>query len=74
MTERTLQFEQIIQQAGRLYTLPVVAIKVLELTEEPTVDLPALKQCIENDPALTTLETSNLRRNSPGNRGSSTSG
>ncbi|MEX0585040.1 MAG: HDOD domain-containing protein, partial [Pirellulales bacterium] len=35
-------------------TLPGVALAVLELTNNPKVDLRALKDCIENDPALTT--------------------
>lgn len=39
--------------AGRLYSLPAVAMKVLELTANPRVDTRALKECIENDPALT---------------------
>jgi HD-like signal output (HDOD) protein/GGDEF domain-containing protein len=36
-----------------LYSLPAVAMKVLELTNNPQVDTRALKDCIENDPALT---------------------
>jgi HD-like signal output (HDOD) protein/GGDEF domain-containing protein len=37
-----------------LYSLPAVAMQVLELTDSPKVDVRALKRCIENDPALTT--------------------
>ena len=40
-------------KAGSLYSLPPVAMKVLELTESPKVDARALKQCVETDPALT---------------------
>jgi HD-like signal output (HDOD) protein len=42
-----------LERAGQLYSLPAVAIEVLELTQKPKVDVPALKRCIENDPALT---------------------
>src|SRR5271154_3453796 len=41
------------KRAGQLYTLPAVALEVLELTQQPQVDIRALKECIENDPALT---------------------
>ncbi len=44
--------EQLADRCGRLYSLPAVAAQVLELTDAPTVDVRALKQCIENDPAL----------------------
>jgi diguanylate cyclase (GGDEF)-like protein len=44
---------QFVVRAGELYSLPSVAMKVLALTESPKVDVRALKQCIENDPALT---------------------
>jgi len=44
---------QFIERASQLYTLPQVAIEVLELTGQPQVNLRALKDCIENDPALT---------------------
>ncbi len=39
--------------AGRLYSLPGVAIKVLELTDSPDADSATLKECVEKDPALT---------------------
>ncbi len=42
-----------VQRARQLYSLPAVAMKVLELTNQPTVDARKLKDCIENDPALT---------------------
>jgi HD-like signal output (HDOD) protein/GGDEF domain-containing protein len=44
----------LVRRAAHLYTLPAVAVKVLELTNHPQVDSLALKECIENDPALTT--------------------
>jgi len=40
--------------AGNLYTLPAVALKVLELVERPDVDAAILRECIEKDPALAT--------------------
>jgi len=43
----------LIEKARRLYTLPAVAMEVLELTNNPEVDTHALKACIEKDPSLT---------------------
>ncbi len=57
MSQTTLQpaaLSQLIERSGQLYSLPAVAMKVLELTDNPQVDVVALKECIENDPALTT--------------------
>ncbi len=45
--------EQFAERSARLYTLPAVAWEVLQLTEQPRVDVAALGRCIENDPALT---------------------
>ncbi len=45
--------ERVVARAGELYSLPAVAMKVLELTERADVDARAMKQCIEQDPALT---------------------
>jgi HD-like signal output (HDOD) protein/GGDEF domain-containing protein len=45
--------DRFAERAGQLYSLPAVAVRVLELTSAPQVDLRALKNCIENDPALT---------------------
>jgi diguanylate cyclase (GGDEF)-like protein len=45
---------QFVERARGLYSLPAVALRVLELTSQPQVDVRALKECIENDPALTT--------------------
>ncbi len=45
--------DHLIAKAGQLYSLPAVAMEVLELTNNPQVDARALKDCIENDPALT---------------------
>jgi diguanylate cyclase (GGDEF)-like protein len=43
-----------VQRSGDLYSLPAVAVDVLRLTDSPKVDVRALKDCIERDPALTT--------------------
>ncbi len=45
--------DRLVMQAGQLHSLPAVAMEVLRLTENPRVDARALKECIENDPALT---------------------
>ena len=45
--------DRLATRAGQFYSLPSVAMKVLELTNNPQVDARALKDCIENDPALT---------------------
>lgn len=47
------RLDQLVQHAQQLYSLPAVAMQVLELTRHPRVDVAALKDCIENDPALT---------------------
>jgi HD-like signal output (HDOD) protein/GGDEF domain-containing protein len=46
--------DRLAAKAGQLYSLPSVAMEVLALTGDPTVDAQALKRCIQNDPALTT--------------------
>ncbi len=54
--------------AGRLYSLPGVAMKVLELADSPDADSSTLKACIEKDPALTAkiLRVVNSSLYSPG--------
>jgi HD-like signal output (HDOD) protein len=42
----------IADRAGRLYSPPAVAIEVLRLTDDPTIDGRALCKCLEGDPAL----------------------
>ncbi|MHC4176487.1 MAG: HDOD domain-containing protein [Planctomycetota bacterium] len=53
MNDPATTLDRLVARAGRLYSLPAVAMKVLELTNNPQVDAHALKECIENDPALT---------------------
>ena len=44
--------DQFAQRATKLYSLPAVALQVVELTRDPGTDARALKECIEKDPAL----------------------
>jgi len=53
MSDVATIIERLVSKAGQPYTLPAVAVKVLELTNNPQVDARALKRCLENDPALT---------------------
>ena len=56
MTEQAVPtnlLQQFVERAGSLYSLPAVAVEVLELTGQPRVDARALKACVERDPALT---------------------
>lgn len=53
MNNQTDTLDRLAARAGQLYSLPAVAMKVLELTGNPQIDTRALKECIENDPALT---------------------
>jgi diguanylate cyclase (GGDEF)-like protein len=54
MLATSTTLDQIAQRATQLYSLPAVAIQVLELTSQREVDSRRVKECIENDPALTT--------------------
>ncbi|MCS7303566.1 MAG: HDOD domain-containing protein [Thermoguttaceae bacterium] len=45
--------ERFVQRAGTLYSLPAVAVKIVQLADDPQLDTHQLKECIENDPALT---------------------
>jgi HD-like signal output (HDOD) protein/GGDEF domain-containing protein len=44
--------DRFVLRVRELYSLPAVALKVLELTNQPQVDVRVVKACIENDPAL----------------------
>lgn len=52
MSAKSQTLDHLVARAGELYTLPAVAVQVLQLTRDPHVDALRLKQCIENDPAL----------------------
>lgn len=47
------ELARLIERAERLYTLPQVAVRILQLTAVPQPDLRAIKDCLECDPALT---------------------
>ena len=53
MNDPTATLDRLVGRAEQLYSLPAVAMEVLQLTDNPQVDTRALKECIENDPALT---------------------
>lgn len=44
--------EKFTNRTRKLYSLPAVALKVLKLMRQKTVDTQSLKECIEHDPAL----------------------
>ena len=52
MTETESVLDQLSVRSAQLYSLPGVAMQVLQLTRDPHVDTRALKECIENDPAI----------------------
>jgi HD-like signal output (HDOD) protein len=52
MTETASVLDQLSIRSAQLYSLPGVAMEVLQLTRDPHVDTRALKECIENDPAI----------------------
>ncbi len=54
LADTSAVLDRFVDKAGKLYTLPAVAVQVLQLTNHPKVDVQQLKACIENDPALTT--------------------
>ncbi len=49
----SVTLDTLVDRSQELFTLPRVAMQVLELTRQPTVNAWHLKQCIEIDPALT---------------------
>jgi HD-like signal output (HDOD) protein/GGDEF domain-containing protein len=52
MIETVNNLDQLAAKSGQLYSLPGVAMRVLQLTRNPHVETRALKECIENDPAI----------------------
>lgn len=53
MSTSSTALTRLAADAGELFSLPKVAIEVLKLTNNPQVDARDIKECIENDPALT---------------------
>jgi HD-like signal output (HDOD) protein/GGDEF domain-containing protein len=52
MTDPATTLDHLAVRSAQLYSLPRVAMQVLQLTRNPDVDTRALKECIENDPAI----------------------
>ncbi len=52
MINENSALDRFVDQAGRLFSPPSVAVEILKLTSQPKVDLTALKQCLLRDPAL----------------------
>ena len=45
--------EELLLQSGELYSLPAIAMELLAMADEPTLQPIALKRCFERDPAMT---------------------
>jgi HD-like signal output (HDOD) protein/GGDEF domain-containing protein len=54
MNDASTTLARFVERDCDLYTLPAVAVEVLELARNPQVDARDVKECIERDPALTT--------------------
>ncbi len=52
MIQTATHLDHLAARLEQLYSLPAVAMQVLQLTRNPHVDTRALKECIENDPAI----------------------
>ena len=52
MIHTATHLDHLAARLEQLYSLPAVAMQVLQLTRNPHVDTRALKECIENDPAI----------------------
>ncbi len=52
MIDSAATLDRLAARSAQLYSLPGVAMQVLQLTRNPYVDTRALKECIENDPAI----------------------
>ncbi|OHB73394.1 MAG: hypothetical protein A2V70_21140 [Planctomycetes bacterium RBG_13_63_9] len=53
MNDSAITLDRLAAGSGQLYSLPAVAMEVLKMTRNPQLDTRTLKECIENDPALT---------------------
>lgn len=49
---RDLILDQLVAASRELFSVPAIAVKLLEVTAQPRADAVQLKQCIEQDPAL----------------------
>ncbi len=52
MTTPKYSSDDLIKKTAKLFTLPTVAIEVIQLTNNPHIEADALKQVLEKDPAL----------------------
>ncbi|WP_146118697.1 HDOD domain-containing protein [Blastopirellula marina] len=52
-TETTSPIGQMISRAQQLYSLPTVAMEVLQLTSNENANVAQIKDCIQRDPAMT---------------------
>lgn len=50
-TNHTL--DSLVTRVGQLHSPPAVALEIVRLTSEPTIDAAAIRECLEGDPALT---------------------
>jgi HD-like signal output (HDOD) protein len=53
MKEVASQLDEIASRAITLYSRPTVAMELMRLTDQPSVEASALKECVAQDPALT---------------------
>src|SRR6185369_8648343 len=53
MSEVASQLEEIASRAITLYSRPTVAMELMRLANQPSVEASALKDCVAQDPALT---------------------
>jgi HD-like signal output (HDOD) protein len=53
MNDITSRVEQIAARASALYSRPTVALEIVQLASDPHADPRAIKECLEQDPALT---------------------
>ena len=53
MSNQEAKLNQLVSRIKGLYSLPAVAMEVVQLTDRPGVDTQSLKSCLEKDPALT---------------------
>lgn len=52
-TESTSPIVQLVARAQQLYSLPTVAMEVLQLTSNENANVAQIKECIQRDPAMT---------------------
>lgn len=53
MMSDSTRLDALASRVSGLYSLPAVAVEVVQLTNDPNIDAAALTRCLEKDPALT---------------------